>query len=64
MNLSKNGGFHYEFKDVEDDISFYLQSKEVRSAIYNLVTLPAPSFKYNGGYCFSSQTHKTKVEKI
>ena len=42
MNLSKNGGFHYEFKDVEDDILFYLYSKEVRSANYNLVTLPAP----------------------
>ena len=42
MYSSGNGSFHYEFKDVEGDISFYLQSEEVRSAIYNLVTLPAP----------------------
>ena len=42
MYSSGNGDFHYEFKDVEDDISFYLHSEEVRSSIYNLTTLPIP----------------------
>ena len=42
MNSLENGGFYYEFKDVEDDILFYLYSEEVKSTKYNLVTLPVP----------------------
>ena len=50
-------------KDLEDDISFYLHSEEVKSAIYNLVTLPVPVLNIMDVAVSPPKYTKQKVKK-